>query len=102
MTCPVQKPRSAKVRLIERKFAHQFKPGRLDRLYVRGLSNFQKKLLLQAGLQFGADHARSILRRQARRPLGTVVAVLFTLLAVIKACRDLCQPEALIPTGLPS
>src|SRR3954453_15288978 len=33
---------------IERNFAHQFDTGGLDRLYVRGLDNVHKKLLLQA------------------------------------------------------
>ena len=33
---------------IERNFAHQFDTGGLDRLYVRGLGNVHKKLLIQA------------------------------------------------------
>jgi transposase len=33
---------------IERNFAHQFDTGGMDRLYVRGLGNVHKKLLLQA------------------------------------------------------
>jgi transposase len=33
---------------IERNFAHQFDTGGLDRLYVRGLVNVHKKLLIQA------------------------------------------------------
>jgi transposase len=33
---------------VERNFAHQFDTGGLDRLYVRGLHNVQKKLLIQA------------------------------------------------------
>ena len=33
---------------VERNFAHQFDTGGLDRLYVRGLENVHKKLLLQA------------------------------------------------------
>jgi transposase len=33
---------------IERNFAHQFDTGGMDRLYVRGLLNVHKKLLLQA------------------------------------------------------
>lgn len=33
---------------IERNFAHQFDTGSLDRLYVRGLVNVHKKLLIQA------------------------------------------------------
>jgi len=33
---------------IERNFAHQFDTGGLDRLYVRGLENVHKKLLIQA------------------------------------------------------
>ena len=33
---------------VERNFAHQFDTGGLDRLYVRGLGNVHKKLLIQA------------------------------------------------------
>ena len=33
---------------IERNFAHQFDTGGMDRLYVRGLENVHKKLLVQA------------------------------------------------------
>ena len=33
---------------IERNFAHQFDPGGLDRLYVRGRENVHKKFLIQA------------------------------------------------------
>ena len=33
---------------VERNFAHQFDTGGLDRLYVRGLENVHKKLLMQA------------------------------------------------------
>ncbi len=33
---------------IERNFAHQFDTGGMDRLYVRGLDNVHKKVLLQA------------------------------------------------------
>jgi transposase len=33
---------------IERNFAHQFDTGGMDRLWVRGLENVQKKLLIQA------------------------------------------------------
>lgn len=33
---------------LERNFAHQFDTGGLDRLWVRGLDNVQKKLLIQA------------------------------------------------------
>lgn len=34
---------------VERNYARQFGTGGLDRLYVRGLNNVQKKLLIQAG-----------------------------------------------------
>src|SRR5215472_16760176 len=33
---------------VERNFAHPFDTGGLDRLYVRGLGNVHKKLLIQA------------------------------------------------------
>jgi hypothetical protein len=33
---------------IERNFAHQFDTGGMDRLWVRGLENVHKKLLIQA------------------------------------------------------
>ena len=33
---------------IERNFAHQFDTGGMDRLYVRGIENVHKRLLVQA------------------------------------------------------
>jgi transposase len=33
---------------VERNFAHQFDTGGMDRLYVRGLNNVHKRLLIQA------------------------------------------------------
>ncbi len=33
---------------LERNFAHQFDTGGMDRLYVRGIGNVHKKLLIQA------------------------------------------------------
>src|SRR4029434_8286434 len=41
----IQRQRGEK---IERNFAHQFDTGGMDRLYVRGLENVHKKLLVQA------------------------------------------------------
>jgi transposase len=53
---------------VERNFAHQFDTGGLDRLYVRGLGNVHKKLLIQAaacnlallmGVLYGAGKPRA-------------------------------------------
>jgi transposase len=79
---------------IERNFAHQFDTGGMDRLYVRGRSNVQKKLLLQAAacnlalmmrVLFGAG------KPKAAQDL--VIGAILAIRAVIRACPDACQAE---------
>jgi transposase len=71
---------------IERNFAHQFDTGGMDRLYVRGIGNVHKKLLIQAAacnlallmrLLYGAGKPR------AAHDLA--VEAIFTILALLQA-----------------
>src|ERR1700680_4998339 len=75
---------------IERNFAHQFDTGGLDRLYVRGLENVHKKLLIQAAAcnlafllrsRYGSGKPRAAHDRAAE--------AILVILAVIKAVEDL-------------
>jgi transposase len=83
---------------IERNFAHQFDTGGLHRLYVRGRSNVQKKLLLQAAacnlallmrLRFGAGKPKAA--------QDCVLGVFLAMLSLIRACRDACEPTCTLP-----
>jgi transposase len=71
---------------IERNFAHQFDTGGLDRLYVRGLKNVTKKILIQAAacnlalllrLRYGSGKPRAAHDRAAEAIL-MIFAVLKT------------------------
>ena len=75
---------------IERNFAHQFDTGGLDRLFVRGLDNVHKKLLIQAAAcnlallmrsKYGAGKPRAAHDR--------AVEAILVFLAVVKAISDL-------------
>ena len=79
---------------IERNFAHQFDTGGLDRLYVRGRSNVQKKLLIQAAacnlalmmrVLFGAGKPKAAQDR--------AIAIMLAILAVVQADWAASQPE---------
>jgi hypothetical protein len=66
---------------IERNFAHQFDTGGMDRLYVRGLENVHKKLLIQAAACNLALLMRSIYgagkpRAAHEQPIEAVFAIL--------------------------
>lgn len=78
---------------IERNFAHQFDTGGMDRLWVRGLENVHKKLLIQAAACNLALLMRSIYGvgkpRAAHDQLRDGV---FALLAFIRAVEAFCQP----------
>jgi transposase len=70
---------------IERNIAHQFDTGGLDRLYVRGLENVHKKLLIQAAARNLALLLRS--RYGAGKPRAAhdrTAEVILMILAVIK------------------
>ena len=80
---------------VERNFAHQFDTGGMDRLYVRGRNNAQKKLLIQAAACNLALLMRSLYgagkpRAAHDRPEQLVFAILL-LHSVLKA---LCEPES--------
>ena len=79
---------------IERNFAHQFDTGGMKRLYVRGRSNVQKKLLLQAvacnlalllRVRFGAGKPKAA--------QDHVIGVFFAILAFLRARGDVSEPE---------
>ena len=77
---------------IERNFAHQFDTGGMDRLWLRGLENVHKKLLIQAAACNLALLMRSLYGagkpKAAQDRLRTAV---FAILAFIKAVEALCQ-----------
>jgi transposase len=71
---------------IERNFAHQFDTGGMDRLYVRGIGNVHKKLLLQAAacnlaLLLRSRHGAGKLRAAHDR----IIEAVFALLAFMNA-----------------
>src|SRR5882724_10041646 len=71
---------------IERNFAHQFDTGGMDRLYVRGIENVHKKLLVQAAACDLALLMRSVYG--AGKPKAAhdrAVEAVFAILALIKA-----------------
>lgn len=78
---------------IERNFAHQFDTGGLGRLYVRGLENVHKKILIQAAACNLALLMRSTYGSGKPRAAhdGAVEAIL-TILAVLKTVEELFTP----------
>jgi transposase len=80
---------------IERNFAHQFDTGGLDRLWVRGLENVHKKLLIQAAACNLALLMRSLYG--AGKPQAAhdhVGKTLFAILVFIKAVETFCEPQS--------
>jgi transposase len=70
---------------IERNFAHQFDTGGMDRLYVRGIGNVHKKLLIQAAACNLALLMRSMYGAgKPRAAHDQAVEVIFAILALIK------------------
>ena len=78
---------------VERNFAHQFDTGGLDRLYVRGLGNVHKKLLIQAAAcnlallmrtLYGAGKPKAAHDRQ-----GELVSAILSFYSALPA---LCRP----------
>jgi len=85
-----QRLQRARGEKIERNFAHQFATGGMDRLWVRGLDNAHKKLLLQAAACNLALLMRSTYgagKPKAAHDQG--VTVIFALLTVISVLRRL-------------
>src|ERR1051325_10282616 len=80
---------------IERNFAHQFDTGGLDRLYVRGLDNVHKKLLIQAAACNLALLMRSIYGSgKPRAAHEGVIELVFALLALMKPLDALWVPQS--------
>src|SRR5262249_5273309 len=70
---------------IEWNFAHQFDTGGMDRLYVRGIENVHKKLLVQAAACSLAQLMRSIYGAgKPRAAHDQAVEVISAILALIK------------------
>ena len=74
---------------IERNFAHQFDTGGMDRLYVRGIGNVHKKLLIQAAACNLALLMRSMYGagkpRAAHDQAVEVILAILTLIKVISS-----------------
>jgi len=71
---------------IERNFAHQFDTGGMDRLYVRGIGNVHKKLLLQAAACNLALLMRSLYGAgKPRAAHDRIVEAVFAILAFVRA-----------------
>lgn len=80
---------------IERNFAHQFDTGGMDRLWVRGLENVHKKLLIQAAACNLALLMRSIYG--AGKPKAAhdrVRQAVFAILGFIRAVETFSQPPS--------
>jgi transposase len=78
---------------IERNFAHQFDTGGMDRLYVRGVGNVHKKLLIQAAACNLALLMRS--RYGAGKPRAAhdqAFEAILAILALIRAISSISQP----------
>ena len=83
---------------IERNFAHQFDTGGLDRLYVRGLDNVHKKLLIQAAACNLALLMRSMYGSgKPRAAHEGVIELVFAFLALMKAFDTLWTPRSANP-----
>ena len=78
---------------IERNFAHQFDTGGMDRLYVRGIGNVHKKLLIQAAACNLALLMRTMYGAgKPRAAHDQAIEAIFAILALIKAIASLPEP----------
>jgi transposase len=76
---------------IERNFAHQFDTGGMDRLYVRGIKNVHKKLLVQAAACNLALLMRSVYGTgKPRAAHDQSVEAILAILALIRALESVC------------
>jgi len=77
---------------IERNFAHQFDTGGMDRLYVRGIENVHKKLLVQAAACNLALLMRSIYGagkpRAAHDQSVEAILAILAVIRVLESVRD--------------
>jgi transposase len=77
---------------IERNFAHQFDTGGMDRLYVRGMENVHKKLLIQAAACNLALLMRSLYGAgKPRAAHDHVVKAAFAILGLLNAVESLSE-----------
>jgi transposase len=80
---------------IERNFAHQFDTGGMDRLWVRGLENVHKKLLIQAAACNLALLMRSFYGTGKRKAAHDQVRrAVFAILGFIRAAEAFCPPPS--------
>jgi transposase len=78
---------------IERNFAHQFDTGGLDRLYVRGIENVHKKLLIQAAACNLALLMRSMYGAgKPRAAHDQAIEAVIAILAFIEAITSTLEP----------
>ena len=78
---------------IERNFAHQFDTGGMDRLYVRGVGNVHKRLLIQAAACNLALLMRSMYGAgKPRAAHDQAVEAILAILALIKAISSILEP----------
>ena len=86
---------------IERNFAHQFDTGGMDRLYVRGIGNVHKKLLLQAAacnlalllrFYYGAGKPRAAHDRTSEAVFA--VFIILALMRAVKSSSPLCYANS--------
>jgi transposase len=81
---------------IERNFAHQFDTGGMDRLWVRGLENVHKKLLIQAAACNLALLMRSFYGTgKPKAAHDGLRQAVFAILHFIRAIEALCQPPSI-------
>jgi len=80
---------------IERNFAHQFDTGGMDRLYVRGMVNVHKKLLLQAAACNLALLLRSYYGAgKPRAAHDRIVEAIFAILVFMRTVEALWRPRS--------
>ena len=85
---------------IERNFAHQFDTGGMDRLYVRGIDNVHKKLLVQAAACNLALLMRSIYGAgKPRAAHDQSVEAIFAILALIRVLESVWKHGWTNPTN---
>jgi transposase len=85
---------------IERNFAHQFDTGGMDRLYVRGIDNVHKKLLVQAAACNLALLMRSIYGAgKPRAAHDQSVDAIFAILAFIRVLESVWKHGGRTPTN---
>jgi transposase len=84
---------------IERNFAHQFDTGGMDRLYVRGIGNVHKKLLIQAAACNLALLMRTLFGAgKPRAAHDRIIEAVFAILAFMRAIEASWPPSSVNST----